>query len=163
MSLSIIVAMTDDRVIGRDNTLPWHISEDLKRFKAITMGHPIIMGRKTYESIGKPLPGRHNIVISRDDARHYTGATVVKSLEDALDEFSATDTELFVIGGAQIFELALPLADQLYLTLIHAKIDGDTYFPEFDLERDFKVLEKTDHQSAGGEKLKYSYIKAERI
>ena len=163
MSLSIIVAMTDDRVIGRDNKLPWHISEDLKRFKALTMGHPIIMGRKTYESIGKPLPGRHNIVISREPKRSYAGVTVVQSLDAALDAFAAVDTELFVIGGAKIYELALPIADRLYLTLIHSKFEGDTFFPEIDLKKDFHVLERTEHESKNEPKIKYSFIKADRI
>jgi dihydrofolate reductase len=163
MSLSIIAAMTDDGVIGRDNKLPWHLSDDLKRFKEITMGHPIIMGRKTFDSLKNPLPGRHNIIVSRNPTRRYLGATVVGSLEEALDHFGAVDEELFVIGGAQIFELALPDVDTLYLTIIHHKIEGDTYFPKFDLENNFRIVEKTDHQSATGDKLRYTFLKAERI
>lgn len=163
MSLSLIVAMTEDRVIGRENKLPWHLSEDLKRFKALTMGHPIIMGRKTYESIGKPLPGRHNIVISRNATRRYEGVTVVHSLDEALDTFAAVDTELFVIGGAKIYELALPIADRLYLTLIHSKFDGDAHFPPFDLKKDFQIIEQTEHVSNNEPKTPYSFIKADRI
>jgi dihydrofolate reductase len=127
------------------------------------MGHPIIMGRKTYESIGKPLPGRHNIVISRNPTRHYEGVTVHSSLDAALDQFASVDTELFVIGGETIYELALPIADYLYLTLIHDTFDGDAFFPNVDLEKEFRILEKTDHQSTGPQKLNYSFIKAERI
>jgi dihydrofolate reductase len=163
MSLSLIAAMTDDRVIGRDNKLPWHLSEDLKRFKALTMGHPIIMGRKTFESIGKALPGRHNIIISRHPSHQYEGVTVVRSLEEALDTFAAVDTELFVIGGAQIYELALPMADRLYITLIHSKFEGDAFFPHFDLKKDFRIVEQTEHESNNEPKLRYSFIKAERI
>ena len=163
MSISIIVAMTDDRVIGKENKLPWHLSEDLKRFKEITMGHPIVMGRKTFESIGKPLPGRHNVVITHDTKRQIQGATVANSLDDALDHFEFVNTEIFVIGGASVYEEALPIADCLYLTLIHEKIEGDRYFPHFDLKKDYKVLTKTDHKSTGPEKLNYSFIKAERI
>lgn len=163
MSLSLIVAMTEDRVIGRDNKLPWHLSEDLKRFKALTMGHPIIMGRKTFESLGKPLPGRHNIIISRHPSRHYEGVTVVQSLDEALDTFAAVETELFVIGGAQIYELALPIADRLYITMIRSKFEGDTFFPEFDLKKDFQIVEHTEHESNNEPKLRYSFIKADRI
>jgi dihydrofolate reductase len=159
--LSIIVAMTEDRVIGCNNQLPWHISEDLIRFKQITMGHPIIMGRKTYESIGKPLPGRINIVVTRDPEKKWDGVIIAHSLDEALKS-QKSEKEVFVIGGSSLFEEAWPKADQIYLTLIHHRIPGDVVFPAFDLKKDFKVVEETHHQSEKGEKLKFSFIKAVR-
>lgn len=125
--LSIIVAMSDNNVIGKDNTLPWHLPADLRHFKGLTMNHPIIMGRKTHESIGRALPGRKNIVITRDRNYKAEGCTIAHSLEDALQ--AAGDGEVFIIGGATIYTLALPLADKLYLTRVHTTIpDGDTFF-----------------------------------
>lgn len=139
MMLSIIVAMTKERVIGYQNKIPWHLSEDLKHFKKITMGHPIIMGRKTFESIGHPLPGRENIVITRNKNYKAKGVTVVHSLQEAIKD---KNEECFIIGGAKIYELALPKANKIYLTLIHNKITGDAYFPHFNLEKDFKIIKK---------------------
>ncbi len=130
MIRSFVVAAARNGVIGRGNALPWRLPEDLAFFKRLTMGHPIIMGRKTYESIGKPLPGRLNIVVTRS-AFQAPGCTVVDSLEAAYRAAGDAD-EVFVIGGAQIFEAALPSADRIYLTEIESAIDGDTYFPRFD-------------------------------
>jgi dihydrofolate reductase len=118
MTLSLIVAMTDERVIGRDNQLPWHLSDDLKRFKKITMGHPIIMGRKTFESIGKPLPGRQNIVVTNNKTYAAAGVTVAHDLCQALAACEQDKNERFVIGGAGLFQAALPMADKLYLHLV---------------------------------------------
>lgn len=131
MRLSIIVAMAQGGVIGRGGTLPWHISADLRRFKRITMGHPIVMGRKTYDSIGRPLPGRTSIVISRQSDYKRDGVAVLHSLDAAIECCDDTD-EAFVIGGAEIYRLVLPRADRLYVTRIRAQIDGDTYFPPID-------------------------------
>ena len=125
--LSLIVAVSQNGVIGKGNKLPWHLPADLKRFKKLTMGHPIIMGRKTFESIGKPLPGRTNIVITRQKEFASFGALTAPSLEEAL-RMCKKEEEVFVIGGATIFEQALPLANRLYLTLIHQDFDGDTSF-----------------------------------
>ena len=127
----MIVAMVQNRVIGIDNRLPWRLPSDLKRFKLITMGKPLIMGRKTYESIGRPLPGRQNIVITRD--RHFKapGCSVVHS-EDAAFKAAAEADEVMVIGGAKIYELLLPKAERLYLTLLDTEVDGGSYFPVFD-------------------------------
>ncbi len=163
MILSLIVAMTEERVIGKNNQLPWHLSEDLKRFKKITMGHPIIMGRKTFESIGKPLPGRQNIVISRNASFRADGVAVVHSLVEALAACPPGTNEAFVIGGASIYEAALPKADRLYLTLIHRSIPGDATFPPVNLEKDYRITEKTDHQGAGPAALPYSHLLAERL
>lgn len=136
MRLSLIVAASENGVIGRDNDMPWRLPSDLKRFKKLTMGQPIIMGRKTYLSIGRALPGRLNIVLSRDEAFQAEGVKVAASLEDALGQAAealssneeAGRDECFVIGGAQIYRLALPLADRLYLTRVHAELAGDAYF-----------------------------------
>ena len=125
----LIVAMARNRVIGRDGTLPWHLPEDLKRFRQLTMGHPIIMGRKTWDSIGRPLPGRRNIVVSRNPGLALEGAETAASVEDALKLTADADT-VFVIGGEQIYRAALPLADRIELTLIDADVEGDTSFPE---------------------------------
>jgi dihydrofolate reductase len=130
MKISLIVAMTRDRVIGRQGTMPWHLPADLKRFRALTMGKSIIMGRKTFESLGRILPGRRHIVISRRKDYSIPGAEVVTSLNAAL-EAAAGEEEIFVIGGAEIYREALPCADRLYLTLIDADIEGDVYFPDF--------------------------------
>jgi dihydrofolate reductase len=131
--LSLIVAMTQDRVIGVDNHLPWNIPEDLKRFKKITLGHPIIMGRKTYESIGRPLPGRTNVVVTHDRAYRVEGGAVVHGLEEALEwaRRSPGAEEIFVIGGSEIFRQVLPLAGRIYLTEVNWPFIGDTFFPEF--------------------------------
>src|SRR4051794_8733480 len=133
--LSLLVAVARNGVIGRDNSLPWHLPEDLKRFKALTLGHPVIMGRKTFESIlaslGKPLPGRENIVVTRARGYAAPGCRVVHSLEDALSACAGAD-EAFVIGGSEIFALALPIAQRLYVTEIEAEFEGDVAFPAYD-------------------------------
>lgn len=129
--ISLIVAMANHSVIGKDNQLPWHLPEDLRYFKAITMGHPVIMGRKTFESIGKALPGRQNIVVSTNRDYAAPSCLVVTSLNDALEVAEVTD-ETFVIGGAKLFETALPIAEKLYITRIYADIDGNTFFPKLD-------------------------------
>jgi dihydrofolate reductase len=131
MRISIIVAMTRNRVIGRDGGMPWHLPADLKRFKALTMGKSIIMGRKTFESLGRILPGRRHIVISRGQDYKAPGAEVVGSLDAALKAAEGAG-EAFVIGGAEIFREALPRADRMYMTLIETDIHGDVYFPIFD-------------------------------
>lgn len=126
--INIIVAVAQNGVIGCHNRLIWHISEDLKRFKALTTGHPVVMGRKTYESIGRALPNRRNIVISRNTELKIEGVEVVDSLEKAIAMCGAED--LFVIGGGEIYRAALPIADRLYLTQVAQSPDGDTFFPE---------------------------------
>jgi dihydrofolate reductase len=130
-SISLVVAMARNRVIGRNNALPWRLSEDLKRFKATTLGKPILMGRKTFESIGKPLPGRRNIVLTRDPAWRAEGVDVVRSVEEAL-RLTRDSPELAVIGGAEIYRLTMPYAERIYLTRVEADVPGDTLFPELD-------------------------------
>ena len=129
--ISLIVAMAQNGVIGRDNSMPWRLPEDLKRFRAFTLGKPILMGRKTFESIGRPLEGRTNLVLTRDRSWFAPGVIVVHSVEEALTQASASD-ELVVIGGAEIYRLVLPFARRIYLTHVHADVPGDITFPEFD-------------------------------
>jgi dihydrofolate reductase len=133
--ISFIVAMDENRTIGRENQLPWHLPEDLKFFKKVTMGHPIAMGRKTHESIGRVLPGRENIVITRQEGYQSEGCTMFYSVEEFVNYCRDVDDEIFVIGGAEIFREAFPYVDCLYLTLIHETFEGDTYFPPFDLSQ----------------------------
>lgn len=131
MIVSLIVAVADNGVIGRDNALPWHLPEDLKRFKSITLGKPIVMGRKTFESIGKPLPGRQNIVLTRDTNYHREGVTVVHSLDAALAAAGSAE-EIMVIGGADLFRLFLPRARRVHLTRVHGNVEGDVRWPPLD-------------------------------
>lgn len=126
--VKIVVAYSDNRTIGRDNALPWRLPGDLKHFKQTTLGHPIVMGRKTWESLGRPLPGRRNIVISRQPGYAAAGASVFGSLAEALHDCKDEDS-VSVIGGAQIYRLALPLADEIAATEVHAEVEGDAHFP----------------------------------
>jgi dihydrofolate reductase len=131
MSLSIIVAMAKNRTIGVNNTLPWRCPEDLKHFKALTMGHHMIMGRKTFDSIGKALPGRTTVVVTRDKNLKIEGCLIANSLQDAI-KLCAGDAEAFIVGGADIYSQSLQLADTLYVTEIQQDVEGDAHFPEFD-------------------------------
>lgn len=137
MEIILIVAMTAKLVIGKDNTIPWHIPGEQQFFKRVTMGHPLVMGRKTYESIGRPLPGRTNIIITRQQDYGVPGATVVSSFEEALDQCQGAE-KVFIIGGSWPFREGLKLADTLLLTVIDEDIEGDTFFPEFS-EEEFEL------------------------
>ena len=128
--ISIIVAVAENGIIGDKNALLWNIKEDMRRFRTTTTGHPVVMGRKTFESIGRPLPKRTNVVITRGDGE-FEGCLVAHSIEEAVKMFSPNE-EVFIIGGAQIYSQALPLADKLYLTVVHRNYEGDTSFPEID-------------------------------
>jgi dihydrofolate reductase len=132
--VSLIVAMARNRVIGADNKIPWHLPNELKLFKSLTMGHHIVMGRKTYESIKRLLPGRRTVIVTRRPDYEVAGAIVVHSVQEAL-EACRTDDECFVIGGAELFRETLPIADRLYLTVVDAEPAGDTFMPEFDMAR----------------------------
>lgn len=129
--LSIIAAMAKNRVIGIDNTLPWRLPEDLMHFKALTIGHHILMGRKTFDSLGRPLPGRTSVVITRSKNLQLPGCIVANSIEDAIAACNQ-DSEIFIIGGAELYLQALDFADRIYLTEIQAEFEGDALFPEFD-------------------------------
>lgn len=130
MIISMIAAMADNRIIGKDNQMPWHLPADFAWFKRCTMGKPVVMGRKTYESIGRPLPGRLNIVISRDASLFIEGVTTVTSIEQAL-EVAGEVEEVMIIGGGAIYAACLPMANKLYITHIEAEIEGDTQFPDW--------------------------------
>ncbi|TWX53018.1 type 3 dihydrofolate reductase [Colwellia hornerae] len=147
--LSMIAAHADNRVIGKDNDMPWHLPADLAYFKKTTLGKPIIMGRKTYESIGRPLPGRQNIVISRDKNYCADGVDTATSVEQALLLAGQVD-EVMVIGGGAIYSHCLPFANRLYITHIKAAIDGDTQFPEYDTDNDWQLTQS--NKLAGDEK-----------
>jgi dihydrofolate reductase len=139
--ISLIAAMADNRVIGRGNTIPWNIPADLKRFRAITMGHPVIMGRKTFESIGGSLPGRKTVILTRNKYYQAEGSVVVHSLRDALDVCESAG-EVFICGGGEVYREALPLASRIYLTVVHMKADGDVRFPE--IPDDFIEVEQEE-------------------
>jgi dihydrofolate reductase len=145
MRISILVAVAENGVIGRGGKLPWHLEGDLKRFKQLTMGHTIVMGRKTWESIGRALPGRRNVVISRQEGYQADGAEVAGNLDMALRvaEISG-DEEAFVIGGAEIYRLAMSRAERLYVTRVHANVEGDTHFPDF-RGGDWRLVESVPH------------------
>jgi len=156
--ITIIVAISENLVIGHRNTLPWHISEDLKNFKKITLNHSVIMGRKTFESIGKPLKYRRNIVISRNKNLQISGVEIVSSLDDAIC-LAKSEDEVFIIGGEQIYEIALPIATNMFITKVHSTIEGDAFFPNFD-ENQWKKLTQNDLESEEG--IKFSFISYER-
>ena len=161
MTLALIAAYAQNNVVGIDNKLPWHLPEDLKYFKRITTGKAIIMGRKTYESIGRPLPNRTNIVITRNSEFTAPGIEVVTSLDAAIElaqsinEINGTD-ETMVIGGAQIYAESLPKADRLYLTHVHADVKGDAYFPDVDLSQ-WKQVGCEDYQADESNPYDYSF------
>lgn len=163
--ISIIVAVSDNGVIGREGKLPWHLPADLKRFKSITIGKPIIMGRKTYESIGRPLPERYNIVVSRDSAFRPTGVIVCHDLGNALAEakkLAGPNGEIMIIGGRQIYENAMPVAQRIYLTRVHGNFEGDVLFPIIDSSQWCEVSCEP-HKASAGDVADYSFIKLERI
>ena len=162
MTVSIIVAVSDNNVIGRDNRIPWRQSSDLKRLKRLTMGHHFLMGRKTFESLDGPLPGRSIIVISRDANYRADGARVAPSLERAI-EMAQADDEIFVGGGSQIFAQALHRADRMYLTRVHAEVEGDTFFPEFDDVTEWKLVDSEHCDADEKNQYPYSFLTYERF
>ncbi len=163
MRLSILAALSSNGVIGRDNTVPWRQSTDLKRLKSLTMGHHVIMGRVTYDSVGKPLPGRTNIVITRREGLDLPGAVVVHSLEDAIrTAASAGDSEAFVLGGAEIYGQANHRADRMYLTRIHAEVEGDTFFPEFDDVSEWHLTDAEHFEADAQNQYPYSFLTYDR-
>ncbi|WP_088006293.1 dihydrofolate reductase [Indiicoccus explosivorum] len=157
--ISLLVAHDSNRVIGKDNQLPWHIPEDLKYFKEKTMGKGIVMGRKTFESIGRPLPGRKNIVLTRKKDYEAPGAEVVHSLDDGIRSAAEQHQEIMIIGGAELFKETLPIADRLYVTYIDRPFEGDTYFPPYGKEEWTLVSSSEKHQTSG---IPYSFLVYER-
>jgi len=154
--ISLICAVSQNEVIGIDNQLPWHLPADLKRFKALTMGHAILMGRKTFQSIGRPLPGRTNIVITRQTTYQADGCLIAPSLEKAI-ELAQPDPEIFIIGGATIYRQALPYTNRIYLTLVHAEFTGDTFLFEIDPAHWWEVS-REDFQPDGKNEVPYSFL-----
>lgn len=154
--LAIIVAMARNRTIGINNTLPWRIPADLKRFKSLTMGHHLIMGRKTFDSIGKPLPGRTTVVVTRNDALKIEGCIMAHSLEEAI-KACAGDDEIFIVGGAELYALAMPLVDTIYLTEINRDVAGDTYFLEFD-KTQWQELAREQCSQENPQVLEYHFV-----
>jgi dihydrofolate reductase len=160
--ISCVVAVADNGVIGRAGTLPWHLPDDLRHFKAITLGKPLLMGRRTFESIGRPLPGRRNLVLRHDASRAATlaGIEYVASLEEAC-ALAADAPELCVIGGATVFALALPRTTRLYLTAVHASVEGDTWFPLRDL-RGWRESTRVEHPADERHAHAMSFLTLER-
>jgi dihydrofolate reductase len=159
--ISIIVAIAQNWAIGKNNELLWHISDDLKRFKRITLGHQVIMGKKTYESLPfRPLKNRTNIVITDDPGEKFEGCITVHSIEDAL-EYCNEIEESFIIGGGSVYRQFLPYANKLYLTLVHKDFEADTFFPEVDLS-DWKLTEKEEHGPDGENDFSYTYLVYEK-
>ena len=167
VAIVLLAAVADNGVIGRDNALPFRQSSDLKRFKALTMGKPVLMGRKTYSSIGKPLPGRTNIVVSRDAGFAPDGVVVARNLEDALaaagdDARKRGVDEIVVIGGTDIFVQTMPLAERMEITHVHANPEGDTYFPPIEAAQ-WRSVARSDHPAGPQDETAFSYVTYARI
>ncbi|MGH8228901.1 MAG: dihydrofolate reductase [Steroidobacteraceae bacterium] len=159
--LSLLVAAADNGVIGRDGGMPWHLPDDLKRFKALTMGKPMLMGRKTFEAIGKPLPGRTNLVLTRSSQWSRPGAVTVHSIEEAIEQ-AAVAEELVVIGGDEIYRLTLPLAERIYLTRVAARPQGDACFAVLD-EREWREVERQSFGADARNEFATTYSVLERV
>lgn len=160
MLIATIFAMSENRVIGKNNQLPWHLPADLKHFKKVTLGKPILMGRKTYESIGRPLPERCNVVITKDSDYQAPGCVVVNSIEKALAVTKESD-EIFVIGGALLYQEMLPLTQRLYMTIIHQQFEGDAFFPELN-KNEWHEVERLNHSEDAENKHSYSFLILDR-
>ncbi len=163
MRLNIMVARARNGVIGRNGELPWHLSSDLRRFKEITLGHPILMGRRTHESIGRPLPGRNNLVVSRQRDYAPDGVQVVPSIGQGMMLAAALGAEeLFIIGGAEVYAEALPQADRLYITEVHAEVEGDVLWPPHN-EAEWKEVERDEREPAEGDEHPFTFRVLERL
>ncbi|MFD3000528.1 dihydrofolate reductase [Pontibacter toksunensis] len=159
--IAIVVAAAENNVIGKDNGLIWHLPADLRHFKQITMGHPMLMGRKTFESIGKPLPGRTSIIITTQKDYLAEGCIVTHSVQEAIEQANALDEEVCIIGGAEVYSQALPLTDTIYLTRIHHTFEGDVFFPELK-EEEWETVEQEHHEPDEKNKYSYSFITLKR-
>ncbi|HEY0788402.1 MAG TPA: dihydrofolate reductase [Thermoanaerobaculia bacterium] len=162
MSVTLIAAIARNRVIGKDGDLPWRLPADMKHFKRTTVGHPLIMGRRTFESFGRPLPDRTNIVVTRRPHYRPEGAVVAASLDAAMKLARAEDVEIFIGGGEEVFRHFLPTADRMILTWIDEEFEGDTFFPEFD-EREWRVVSREDHEPDEKNEYRYSFVVYERV
>ncbi len=158
--ISLIAAMAKNSIIGRDNDMPWHMPADLKHFKELTSGKPVIMGRRTFESIGRPLPNRPNLIVTRNTKYKAEGCSIFHSVEDAIKSVEDLP-EIMIIGGAAIYEQAMPLADRMYLTYIDLETKGDTKFPEW-VESDWKEIERIEHLADVNNPHNYAFITLDR-
>ncbi len=161
MRLAMIAALSENRAIGKNNQLLWHLPADLNHFKTMTMGKPILMGRKTYQSIGKALPGRFSVVITRDVHFMAKGCVIVNSIENALRAVSFSE-EVFVIGGTMLYQQLLPLAETLYLTLVHQEIEGDAFFPDIHPD-EWREIARVYHDKDDQHRYAFSFLTLERI
>ena len=159
MTITIVVAISENNAIGKNNKLLWHLPNDLKHFKEITTGHTVIMGRKTYESVGRPLPNRRNIIITRQNIA-IEGCEVAGSIDAAL-ALCAREKEVFIVGGAEIYKQSINLTDRIYLTIVHKKFEGDSFFPEIN-KQDWKEVYREDHLPDEKNQLPYSFITYEK-
>lgn len=156
MIVSLVAAASDNNVIGKNNTLPWRLPADMKFFKTLTMGHTVIMGRKTYDSMGKPLGGRKNVVITRNKDFKAEGCVVVPSIDEAL-KLCASENEVFIIGGAEIYRQSIKMADKIYLTRVHGDFDGDAFFPDIPAA-EWDEIEHTDYEADEKNPVSYSFL-----
>ena len=161
MSVTLIAAIARNRVIGKDGDLPWRLPADLRHFKRTTVGHPLIMGRRTFESFGRPLPDRTNIVVTRSPSYRPEGAVVVSSFDEAMRVALEEDDEIFIGGGEEVFRHFLPTADRMILTWIDEDFEGDTFFPEFD-ESEWDIISRDDHEPDEKNRWPYSFVVYER-
>lgn len=159
--IAIVVAAAENNVIGKDNGLIWHLPADLRHFKQLTMGHPMLMGRKTFESIGKPLPGRTSIIITNQKDYAADGCIVTHSVQEAIEQAKALDEEVCIIGGAEVYRQALPFTDTIYLTRIHHTFEGDVFFPELK-DEEWETLKQEHHEPDEKNKYSYSFITLRR-
>ena len=161
MTISFIAAVSDNDVIGRDNKLPWRQSADLKRFKALTLGHHLLLGRRTYDSLDMELPGRTIVVITRDRSFVQDGVLVAHSVDEAID-LASLDSEIFIGGGGEIFEQSLHRADRMYITRVHAELEGDAFFPEFDDVTEWALVDAEHYEADEKNQYPYSFLTYER-
>lgn len=159
--INIVVAKASNNVIGAKNDLIWHLPNDLKHFKSITSGHPIIMGRKTFESLGRPLPNRTNIVVTRDQNWNAEGIEIASSLAKAIESAKKIDDDIYIIGGGNIYKQAMEFTDVLYITEVHHEFDGDTYFPEIDSD-EWEEVERQDFKKDEKHPYAYSFVTYKR-
>lgn len=155
--IHLVVAVAENGAIGKDNQLLWHLPDDLKQFKKLTSGHTVVMGRKTYESIGKPLPNRTNVIITRNENYEAPGCIVVSSLEEAI----RTESDVYIIGGAEIYQQALPLTDRIHLTEVQTSVEGDTFFPKLD-SAEWHELSRETHPTDEKHRYAFDFVELER-
>lgn len=164
MRISFLAAVAANGVIGRDNTLPWHQSADLKRLKALTMGHHVIMGRKTFDEIGgKPLPGRPHVIMTRGDIEPQENVVVAHSVDEAVASIPASEDEVFILGGGEIFRQMMQRATRMYITQIHGEVAGDTYFPDFDDVNEWRLVDREAFEADAKNDFPYSFLTYDRV